>query len=243
MRWEDGGILVAIRKFGETDQLASFLTRSHGLACGLVKGGISRKQKPYLQIGNSFGIVWKSRLEEQLGFFSFEPERLLGASMFDAPEKLAALSSCCSLLSDSLAENHPCERVFRMTESLIESLSGPDDLNCVLFDYMVWEKELLSELGFRLSLEKCNATGATDDLCYISPKTGHAVCRAAGEPYKDRLLKMPEIWRGRGGMSPDGIAEALEILEYFFERRIYSEKRKPYPYIRRALAENLKRAA
>ncbi|MDR2098495.1 MAG: DNA repair protein RecO [Rickettsiales bacterium] len=242
MKWQDRGILVAIRKFGETDQLASFVTEAHGLASGLIKGGISRKRKPYLQIGNSFDIEWKSRLEEQLGFFNFEPVELLGASLFESPWKLAVLASCCGVLADSLAENTPHGRVFRLTERLIGSLSETEGAERILFDYMLWEKELLAELGFGLMLEKCNATGATEDLCYISPKTGRAICRAAGEPYKDRLLPMPRIWQGATPRMED-IAEALRVLEYFFERHVYSEKNKPYPYLRRTLSDGLMLAA
>ena len=39
-------------------------------------------------------------------------------------------------------------------------------------------------------------TGATDELIYVSPKTGRAVSRAAGEPWKERLLPLPGFLRG-----------------------------------------------
>ena len=48
---------------------------------------------------------------------------------------------------------------------------------------------LLAELGFGLDLDACAATGATDDLVYVSPKSGRAVSRAAGEPCADKLLR------------------------------------------------------
>ena len=231
MQWSDKGILIAIRKWGETDQVASFVTAGHGLASGLVKGGISRRQKPYLQIGNSFQITWKGRLEEQLGFFALEPVDIFGARMFSSPEALALLSSACALLYDSMSENTPAPRIYEITVWLLSNLT--------IYNYMLWERELLSALGFSLSLEVCNATGSTEDLCYISPKTGHAVCRSAGEPYKDRLLKMPEIWNTGTG----DVSEALEVLEYFFIKHIYSEKSKPYPFVRRSLCDGIKRAA
>jgi DNA repair protein RecO (recombination protein O) len=231
VHWTDRGILIAIRKFGETDQIASFVTASHGLAHGLVKGGISRRQKPYLQAGNAFDMTWKSRLEEQLGFFSLEPVKVFGAEMFSSPDSLAMLSSACALLYDSMSENTPAPRIYEITDWLLGNLT--------LYNYMLWERELLAALGFSLSLECCNATGATDDLCYISPKTGHAVCRSAGEPYRDRLLKMPEIWSSGTG----DIGEALRVLEYFFIKHIYSEKSRPYPYIRRSLCDGLRKAA
>ena len=46
-----------------------------------------------------------------------------------------------------------------------------------------FELQLLSELGFGLDLEQCASTGATDELIYVSPKSGRAVSRVAGEPW------------------------------------------------------------
>jgi len=49
---------------------------------------------------------------------------------------------------------------------------------------------MLAELGFGLDLENCAATGETTDLIYVSPKSGGAVSQRAGEPYRDRLLRL-----------------------------------------------------
>lgn len=243
MKWEDKGILISVKKFGEVDLLATFITVEHGLSNGLIKGGISKKQKPYLQIGNSFNIIWKSRLEEQLGFFAFEPTEILGTILFDNPLKLQILASLCTLLYDSLAENQKYHELYLQTKTLIDSLQTTSRNTELLLQYIVWEKNLLGFLGFALNLDKCNATGATDNLCYISPKTGHAICKSAGEPYKDKLLPLPKIWKSDFDISLQDIGftdlkEALEILSFFLEQRIYFEKNKPFPFIRKGL-ENL----
>ena len=44
--------------------------------------------------------------------------------------------------------------------------------------YVRFELLLLQELGFALDLDRCAVTGATDDLAYVSPRTGRAVSRA-----------------------------------------------------------------
>lgn len=243
MKWEDKGILIAIKKFGETDLLATFITIEHGLSNGLIKGGISKKQKPYLQIGNFFKIIWKSRLEEQLGFFSFESEKLLGTSLFNNSLKLSILSSACTLLYDSMPENQSNTTLYHQTKTLIDNLETIQSNTDILLQYIVWEKNLLAHLGFALTLDKCNATGTTENLCYISPKTGHAICASAGEPYKAKLLPMPKIWNKNTHLSIDDICfadlkEALQILSFFFEQHIYNEKNKNFPFIRKNL-ENL----
>ncbi|MBD5405612.1 DNA repair protein RecO [bacterium] len=243
MKWEDKGILISAKKFGETDIIATFITSEHGLSNGLIKGGISKKQKPYLQIGNSFNIIWKSRLEEQLGFFAFESTQILGTILFNNPLKLQILSSLCTLLYDSLAENQNYHNLYLQTKTLIDNLQTTSKDTELLLQYIIWEKNLLSFLGFALNLDKCNATGTTENLCYISPKTGHAICKTAGEPYKDKLLPLPKIWKKENELYLNEVCfsdlkEALQILSFFFEQRIYFEKNKPFPFIRKGL-ENL----
>ena len=58
-----------------------------------------------------------------------------------------------------------------------------------------FELQLLSELGFGLDLASCAATGATIELVYVSPKSGRAVSRAAGEPWQDKLLPLAGVSR------------------------------------------------
>ena len=59
-----------------------------------------------------------------------------------------------------------------------------------------FELLLLDELGFGLDLESCAATGSRDELVYVSPKSGRAVSREAGEPYRERLLPLPAFLAG-----------------------------------------------
>ena len=63
------------------------------------------------------------------------------------------------------------------------------------------ELQLLAELGFGLDLDRCAATGATDELVYVSPKSGRAVSRQAGEPWQDKLLRLP-AFLGEAGPAP-----------------------------------------
>jgi DNA repair protein RecO (recombination protein O) len=232
LKWDDLALLVGIRPFGEGDALAHFLTFSHGLACGLIKGGQSRRMRPFLMPGNSFDIEWKGRLAEQLGFFSAEctlqrAPRIMAAGPSD--RAAAILSAACAVLCDALPQMQPNHRVFENTLLLF------DDPR--IDNYALWERELLAELGFRMALDKCNATGSCEDLVYISPKTGHAISRGAGEPYKHLLLKMPRVWASgfSGEGDDDDWREALRVLEFFLDSRVYSLLKKEMPWARRAI--------
>jgi hypothetical protein len=50
---------------------------------------------------------------------------------------------------------------------------------------------MLAELGFGLDLDSRAATGSTSYLAYVSPQSGRAVSRGAGEAWRNRLLPLP----------------------------------------------------
>ena len=76
MEWRDEGLIIGVRKYGETSVIVEAMTRAHGRHLGLVKGGRSRRMQPFLQAGNSAELVWRARLDEHLGAFAVEPTHL-----------------------------------------------------------------------------------------------------------------------------------------------------------------------
>ncbi|HBK90638.1 MAG TPA: DNA repair protein RecO, partial [Parvularcula sp.] len=99
-----------------------------------------------------------------------------------------------------------------------------------------WELGLLAELGFGLTLDKCAATGAREDLIYVSPKSACAVSAEAGEPYKDRMLPLPAFLRDPGANAT--LADAIEGLKttgHFIETRILHLSNRETPEARRGL--------
>ena len=65
-------------------------------------------------------------------------------------------------------------------------------------------------------------TGATDDLAWVSPKSGRAVSRAAGAPWADRLLPLPAFLRDgwEAPPPPAEVAAALALTGHFLEARL-----------------------
>lgn len=57
--------------------------------------------------------------------------------------------------------------------------------------YIDWEINFLSDLGYALNLSGCSGCGRTQDLNYLSPKTGRAVCNECATPYIGRLYELP----------------------------------------------------
>ena len=108
---------------------------------------------------------------------------------------------------------------------------------------MRFEAGLLQELGFGLDLSKCAATGSVDELIYVSPRTGRAVSRDAGERYKDRLLTLPGfLLAAQSRLAPGDVGAGLALTGHFLESFIFGPLNRPLPPARVWLCERLAEA-
>lgn len=241
MEWRDEGIVLGTRRHGETSAILEVLTRSRGRHLGLVRGGRSRRMQPLLQPGNRVDLVWRARLDEHLGNFAVEPLELHAARLFDSAFAVYGLQTVAAHLR-LLAERDPHPALYEALKVMVEHLDSP-----LLAGELVvrFEVMLLEELGFGLDLSRCAATGASDDLAYVSPRTGRAVCRAAGAPWHDRLLTLPDFLGAGSARRADagGIEAGFRMTAYFFERDVYQPRGLRQPDARAGLLAALRREA
>lgn len=216
MEWREEGIVLAVRKHGETSVIVEVLTRSHGRHAGVVRGGTSRKMTPILQPGGQVDVSWKARLQEHIGSFTIEPVRSRSQAMDDRLS-LAGLNVVTALVVFALPEREPHPALYDRTRALLDLL-GQHELWPLA--YLKWELALLEETGFGLDLSRCAVTGGQNDLIYVSPKTGRAVSRDGAGDWVDRLLPLPPVLRGEGGAEDDEILTALATTGYFVEEKL-----------------------
>lgn len=235
MDWQDDGIILSVRKHGESSAIINLLTEAHGRHAGLVRGGGGKRLSGILQPGNKVQARWHARLAEHLGTFTIEPVKAYAAAALSDAKKLAALTSACALIEASLPEREPHPAILDGLEILLSSLDN-DTVWPVI--YVKWEIGLLTELGFGLDLAHCAATGTTDDLSYVSPRTGRAVSTAAAQPYKERLLPLPGFLLN-SGVDAD-IAAGLRLTGYFLENHVFQHRDTEMPAARRRLAERFR---
>jgi DNA repair protein RecO (recombination protein O) len=237
MEWRDEGVILSVRRHGETSAIAEMLTANHGRCLGLVRGGRSRVQRPVLQAGNAVQAVWRARLEEQLGTFTLEPINLRAGAIMVEPFRLAGLATLAGL-AGLLPEREPHGRVYEALRIVLDAIDQDDVWPALL---VRWEMGLLDELGFGLDLSKCAATGARDDLIYVSPKSGKAVSAEAGEPYKDRLFRLPPFIADNVPANTADVLDGLKLTGYFLHRHVFEPRGVEMPeqreWIMRALAE------
>jgi DNA repair protein RecO (recombination protein O) len=218
MEWSAESIVLSARSHGETAAIVQVITPDHGRHAGMVAGGQGRAMRPVLQAGSRVMAHWRGRMADQLGYFTFDPMMNHAARWFDNPTLLAMVASACAVTECALPERQPMAGVYAALSALLsltdEALWPPA--------YVQWEIGLLSALGYGLDLTSCAATGAIDDLCYVSPRTGRAVSRTAGEPYHDKMLKLPAFLKERSEWDDTAIYDGLCLTGHFLSRHVFA---------------------
>jgi DNA repair protein RecO (recombination protein O) len=238
VEWQDDAYVLSARAHGESGAIVDLLTSEHGRFAAHVAGGASRKMRPFLQPGSRVIAHYRARVSEQLGSASLEPVGEGPAALFDDAMALAGLSAAAAVAAGALPEREAHPGVFFGLEALILALSHPDVWPAV---YVRFEAGLLQDLGFGLDLSRCAATGSTDDLIYVSPRTGRAVSRQAGEPYRDRLLRLPPFLLGaQAGLQAGDVDLGLVLTGHFLEQFVFSPLNRPLPPARVWLVDRLR---
>lgn len=220
MQWTDEGIVLGTRAHGESSVILELYTRAHGRHLGLVRGGRSKRQQPVLQPGNTVHATWHARLDEHLGNYTIEPFVSRAARLMETRAGVAGITHLAAL-ARLMPEREPHGGLFAALELIADRLPEV----AVAAPLMVrFEMEVLQELGFGLDLSECAATGATDDLVYVSPKSSRAVSRGAGEPWKDRLLALPGFLRGPGAVAVGDVAAGFRLTGYFLSRHVFEPR-------------------
>jgi len=210
MHWTDTAIVLSARKHGENSAVVRVFARRHGVFAGVVKGATSKANRGVIQPGNIVSATWQARLSEHLGLFKCELLEANAALIMQDAARLTALSSACAVVESALPERHPYLRLYGIFQSFLATLR--EDGNWPEA-YVMLELDVLAEAGFGLDLSQCAATGATEDLMYVSPKSGRAVSRDAGEPYKEKLLALPEFLLSPLPHSGGGLGRGPSLTE------------------------------
>jgi len=239
MEWRDEGIILGTRRHGETSVILEVMTRAHGRHLGLVRGGRSRKQQPVLQAGNRVDLVWRARLDEHLGTFQAEALESNAARLFDSAAAVFGLQTIAAHLR-LIPERDAHPDLFETLALMVQHLDEP-----LLAGELVARFELmvLEELGFGLDLSECAATGTRTDLVYVSPKSGRAVSREAGAPWRDRMLALPDflVAGPLRRADPAAVDQAFRLTGFFLARHVYEPRGMAEPEARPAFLAALRK--
>jgi DNA repair protein RecO (recombination protein O) len=186
MKLESDGILIGMRPIGERDAVAMVFSRDFGKMCGVMRAAqIAKKNRPL--VGQVGAVSWNARIDSQLGTFHWESSENLSVRLLANMRALACMNSAFALIDALLPEREPYTTLYDATLSLLRSISCDN----VIEQYLNWEICLLRELGYALDLSHCSGCGGVNNLHYLSPKTGRAVCDDCARPYINKVYRLP----------------------------------------------------
>ena len=240
MEWSDEGLVLSARRHGESATVVNLLTREHGRHAGLARGGQGAKARGLYQPGNLVSARWRGRLPEHLGNWTCELTVGYAAVMMEDAGRLSALSAACAMLESALAEREAVPRVYGDSLAFIHGLAAEGGAGPPWPEaYARWELQLLADLGYGLDLSACAATGVTENLVFVSPKSGRSVSAEAGEPYRDKLLALPAFLRSAVQAQAGDVSLGLRLTGYFLERHVFEPQGRTLPPARTRLIEAL----
>lgn len=240
MDFADEAFVLAARAHGDTGVVVELLTAEHGRRAAYVAGGASRRMKPFLQPGARVQAEYRARTSDHLGAARLEPMGQGPSALFDDPLALTGLSAAAAVAQGALPEREPHPGAFLAFEALMTAFAVPEVWPAV---FVRFEAGLLEDLGFGLDLSRCAATGSTDDLVWVSPRTGRAVSAGAGAPYADKLLVLPPFMLGaQAGLRDGDVKAGFDLTGHFLEQFVFHPLNRPLPPARVWMLDKLAEA-
>lgn len=237
VEWKDQGIVVGMRSFGEKDGIVYILTHHHGCHAGVLKN-IKSKNNQSIQVGTIASCQWKARLLEHLGGWTLEAEKSYLADILLDPKRLLALTMAAQFTAQLFPERHPYPEFFNFWKIFLTILANDGEEWGRA--YVLFEFQLLQELGFGLKLKSCAVTNTSENLKYVSPRTGCAVTEEVGNPYHNKLLQLPSfLVEGKGKATREDILKGLELMGYFLIKHFSEQKYASLFQTRQRLIESL----
>jgi len=221
MNLTDEGIAIGVKKFSDSTNLMKILTKDNGIYSGLIRIKKNQGNSGVNIPGNTLSVNWRARLSEHLGFFNTELIKSRSSNYLNSSINLEVLNSICSLM-DIFPEREECIDLYNIIEELLDNLNNT---SLWPFLYIKFELLFIERMGYGLDLSSCAVNGSTDNLNWVSPKTGRAVSALGAKGWEDRLLKLPEFLGQNEikSVSKADLLDSLKLTEFFLIKRVYSQ--------------------
>jgi DNA repair protein RecO (recombination protein O) len=240
MRLETQAIVCAVRAHGEHGAIVRALTPADGMQPGFVRGGRSRRLRPVLLAGNLIQAEYRARTEDQLAQLSVELVHSRAPLLAEALPA-AAIEWTTALAAAALPEGQAYPRIYQALDGVLAAVEAAPSAKGWAAALVRYELLVLSELGFGLDLSECAATGARENLVFVSPRSGRAVSEAGAGAYREKLLPLPPFMLGGGAGEWSEILDGLRLTGRFLARDLLIERQAEILAARERLTDRLRR--
>tara|TARA_B100001057_G_scaffold407373_1_gene421185 strand:- start:1051 stop:1731 length:681 start_codon:yes stop_codon:yes gene_type:complete len=226
MNWDDTGFLLSKNRFNENSLIAEIFTKNYGKTSGIIFGGTSKKLKNYLQIGNQLHTNFYLKSENKIGYFKIEILKAYSPIYFDESKKLNCIFSAMNLIKILTAESQSIPKIYELINKFYLIL----DKRNWLKEYIFWELDLLSTLGFNLDLKNMvNKKLIDNKILYVVESST-----------EKKIVPNFLIDRNDDLNDPKEILAGLKLVGDFMDKTILKPNNISFPFSRNQFVNSLK---
>ena len=238
MQFAARAIIIDVIKFSESSVILDLLSKDHGRFKAFMRGAFKSKNKNVLQPGNILQVEYKSRLNDQLGNAKILDHVDLTAALLCDFTKLLSINSLCAIIKETIHVGEKSPHFFDAFDDFLHAFKSFQSQNWMA-QYIELEVQLISLAGYGMDLTECGATGTTENLIYVSPKTARAICADAGKPYHSKMLELPEFLINKNiDVNKEQLSAGLKLTRFFLSK-FFEEHNKKLPFHRLQLEEKI----
>ena len=226
MIWDDIGFLLSKNRYSENSLIVEIFTKNYGKVSGIVFGGTSKKIRNYLQIGNELYVNYNSKSENKLGYFKIEIQKVYSPIFFDNYQKLFCISSAMQLIKVLTADSQKNLEIYNLINKFYMILNSDKWIR----DYIFWELDLLSIVGYNFEFEKLL------DKDVINNKTEYKIKSS------NQLKLVPKFLIDKNNPNPNqkSLLDGLKLVGDFLEKNILKPNNLSHPINRIQFIDTLK---
>tara|TARA_B100001057_G_C22840805_1_gene947024 strand:- start:614 stop:1297 length:684 start_codon:yes stop_codon:yes gene_type:complete len=227
MTWDDEGFLISKNRYNENSLIVEIFTKNHGKVSGIIFGGTSKKIKNYLQIGNKLYVNYNVKNENKLGYFKIEILKAYSPYFFDNRKKLLCISSAMQLIKILTADLQKNLEIYKLINKFFRILES----EIWIKDYIFWELDFLTIIGYNLELENLV------DKDFVNNKIIYKVKSQT----QTKLVPNFLIEKNNEDYIDDQtLLEGLKLVGDFLEKSILKPNNMNYPISRQQFTNSLK---
>ena len=226
MIWDDSGFLLSKNRYSENSLIVEIFTKNYGKVSGIVFGGTSKKIRNYLQIGNELYVNYNSKSENKLGYFKIEIQKIYSPIFFDNYQKLFCISSAMQLIKVLTADSQKNLEIYNLINKFYMIFNSDKWIR----DYIFWELDLLSIVGYNFEFEKLL------DKDVINNKTEYEIKSS------NQLKLVPKFLIDKDDLYPNqkSLLAGLKLVGDFLEKNILKPNNLGHPINRVQFINTLK---
>ena len=226
MIWDDIGFLLSKNRYSENSLIVEIFTKNYGKVSGIVFGGTSKKIRNYLQIGNELYVNYNSKSENKLGYFKIEIQKIYSPIFFDNYQKLFCISSAMQLIKVLTADSQKNLEIYNLINKFYMIFNSDKWIR----DYIFWELDLLSIVGYNFEFEKLL------DKDVINNKTEYEIKSS------NQLKLVPKFLIDKNDSNPNqkSLLDGLKLVSDFLEKNILKPNNLSHPIKRIQFIDTLK---